>query len=74
MTKQIRSTLSPTLAVLALMLAAAPHMARAEIQPSKSGACPSGYTKAADSHGKAQCYSPRDMEHKAKQQAAKQKK
>ncbi len=71
---QARQVLSPTLAALALLLAAAPQWAQAERLPNKDGSCPSGYTKAPDSHGKAQCYSPRDMENKAKQKAAKEKK
>jgi hypothetical protein len=67
MNPSFRSIVSPTLAALALMLAAAPQLASAERQPNKDGSCPSGYTKAADSKGKPQCYSPRDMENKAKQ-------
>jgi hypothetical protein len=65
---------TPTLAMLALLLAAAPWAAQAERQPNKNGSCPSGYTKSADSHGKAQCYSPRDTAQKSKPAAAKGKK
>lgn len=59
-------TLRSTLTAVAVLMAAAPFAAQAERQPNKDGSCPSGYTKAADSKGKAQCYSPRDMENKAK--------
>lgn len=66
MNKTLRSIVSPALAMLPLMLAIAPTMAHAERKPNNDGSCPSGYTKAADSHGKPQCYSPSDMEKKAK--------
>jgi hypothetical protein len=69
-----RRILSPALASVALLLAAAPQWALAERQPNRNGSCPSGYTKSADSHGKAQCYSPSDVAHKSKQQASKSKK